>query len=81
MRKVYKPIADQAQATKDNMVADHRAWIGPLTQAIEMPAIDKPISYIMQYANSGRQPALLITSGGPKTYTLEQWNLRNPLIS
>jgi hypothetical protein len=56
MRKVYKPIADQAQATKDNMVADHRAWIGPLTQAIEMPANDKPISYIMQYANSGRQP-------------------------
>jgi hypothetical protein len=74
MRKVYGPIAEQAQIAHDNIVADHRAWVGPLVQTIEKPTINQPIVYSMQYGNSGKQPALLVTGGVFKIYTIEQWN-------
>src|SRR5579863_386334 len=37
MRKVYAPIAEQARIAQDNIVADHRAWIG-----VSMVRLDTP---------------------------------------
>lgn len=74
MKRVYEPIAEQAKAAHDNIVADHRAWVGPIVQMIDKPTINQPVTYTMQYGNSGKQPAPLITNGEVKTYTLRQWN-------
>jgi hypothetical protein len=60
MIKVYEPIAEQAQAAKDNRVADHRAWIGVVSATAD-PIVETspptPIGTTNVYANTGRDPA------------------------
>jgi len=74
MIKVYKPISEQAQATKDNMVADHRAWIGVIGATIDQPAIDKPIHARVTYNNTGRQPAPTYLRFSPVVFPIDEWN-------
>ena len=75
MKKVYEPVRNQAQFMQNNMVADHRAWIGPSGATIGQPIIDKSISAIVFYNNTGRQPAPLLISVKIIPYTYEAWTL------
>jgi hypothetical protein len=74
MRKVYGPIADQARVTKENMIADHRAWIGPTHATIDQPALDKPIHAQITYNNTGRQPAPVEIKSNFLPFTYDDWN-------
>lgn len=60
MQKVYGPISDQAQAVKDNMVADHRAWIGVVNITADSFIIGNPVVVHVGYNNTGRQPAPIV---------------------
>jgi hypothetical protein len=75
MRKVYEPIRNQAELMQNNMVADHRAWIGPSGATIGQPIIDKPISAKLLYNNTGRQPAPLVINVNIIPYTYEEWTV------
>lgn len=72
MIKAYEPIAETAKTAKNNMVADHRAWIGVTLANIELPAIDKPIHARIFY-NMGRQPAPLSLAFRPIVFSLNEW--------
>jgi hypothetical protein len=49
----------QSQNSERALVLAQRAWVGPTIAAIEgPPEIGKPLKVAIQYANSGREPAL-----------------------
>jgi hypothetical protein len=56
MRKVYGPVADQAKAANDNVIADHRAWIGPSGASMTGIIKGTGASATLSYTNYGHQP-------------------------
>jgi hypothetical protein len=71
--KAYQPIADTTQTAKDNMVADHRAWIGPTAATITAPSIGSDVKIDVLYANTGREPAVnMRPTGSSHIYTLDE---------
>lgn len=72
MRKVYGPIAEQAKIAHDNIVADHRAWIGVSRGEIDL-AQDKPVHAKIKYNNTGRQPTPVSINVAIFPYTYDDW--------
>jgi hypothetical protein len=73
MKKAYQPIADTTQTAKDNMVADHRAWIGPTAATITVPSIGSDVKIDVLYANTGREPAVnMRPTRSSHIYTLDE---------
>ena len=72
MRKVYSPIAEQAKLAQDNLIADHRAWIGITRGKVDLVQ-DKPVHATVMYNNTGRQPAPLSVNVNLIPYTYDDW--------
>jgi hypothetical protein len=50
---------------RDALIASSRAWVGPTIAGIEgSPEMGKPLKAIVQYANTGREPALNFVYAG-----------------
>jgi hypothetical protein len=81
MIKVYEPVKEQADAAKKQadisakaVTSASRAWLGPLTATINSVQKDKGLEGIVQYQNTGREPAIdVFQSVFGKTYPLESW--------
>ena len=57
--KQAQAAIDSAKTAQENMVASRRAWIGPRNAKSEAaPELDKPLNIIIEYQNTGREPAL-----------------------
>src|SRR5580704_11894081 len=51
--------AENAQIARDNYVASQRAWVGPRNaKTSSAPAADKDLPIILEYGNTGREPAI-----------------------
>jgi hypothetical protein len=73
--KEANAMGQNAQAAHDNMIASQRAWLGPLTATINSVQKDKGLEGVVQYQNTGKEPAVDVLPGvAGKTYSLDQWN-------
>jgi hypothetical protein len=73
--KEANAMTQNAQAAHDNMIASQRAWLGPLTATINSVQKDKGFDGIIQYQNTGKEPAVdVFPSAIGKTYSLDEWN-------
>jgi hypothetical protein len=51
-------MSDYAQATRDNIKAAQRAWVGPRNlKSDKAPVLNQPLNVILEYQNTGRDPA------------------------
>lgn len=51
--------AENAQIARDNYVASQRAWVGPRNAKSSIaPTADKDLPIILEYGNTGREPAI-----------------------
>ena len=58
MRKVYKPIEDQAKVAQETLIASSRGWIAPrAAQIAGRLEKGRPIDVVVHYENPGREPA------------------------
>src|SRR5208283_1052713 len=74
MKRVYEPIREQAETTKNNMITDHRAWISVTQATIDPLSENKPVSAKVSYANTGRQPAPLNIAVFIHVFTSDEWS-------
>jgi hypothetical protein len=59
MKQVYKPIKEQADITRDAMIASSRAWLAPRNAFfIKELGLNQPWSITVIYGNVGKEPAL-----------------------
>jgi hypothetical protein len=57
--KQAQAAIDSAKTAQENMVASQRAWVGPRNaKSTTGPELEKPLDIIIEYQNSGREPAL-----------------------
>jgi hypothetical protein len=57
--KQAKAMNDAVEVSKQSLIVGGRAWVGPRTTKITSPIeIGKPIELAIEYANTGREPAL-----------------------
>jgi hypothetical protein len=57
--KQAEAAAENAKIARDNFVASERAWVGPRNAKISAaPAADKDLPIIIEYGNTGREPAI-----------------------
>ncbi len=56
--KQAQAAIDSAKTAQENMVASQRAWVGPrLARSDKAPGLDKETSVVIEYQNTGREPA------------------------
>ena len=68
-------MGQNAQAAHDSMIANERAWLGPLTATVNTVQKDKGFEGVVQYQNTGKEPgADVFPSVFGKTYSLDEWN-------
>ncbi len=54
-----KATSEAVEVSKESLIVGGRAWVGPHTAKITSPIeIGKPIELAIEYANTGREPAL-----------------------
>src|SRR5580693_1979766 len=57
--KQAEAAAENAKIARDSYVASQRAWVGPRNAKISnAPAADKDLPIILEYGNTGREPAI-----------------------
>ena len=57
--KQAEAAIDNAKIARENFVASERAWVGPRNAKINSaPVADKDLPIIVEYGNTGREPAL-----------------------
>ena len=67
--------ADNAEKMRIIIESTERPWIGPNDAAIEGTLESgKRISTTVPYLNTGRQPAPLVITAHPTSFTREEWN-------
>lgn len=68
-------MAKQAETSAKEIVAASRAWLGPLTTTINSVQKDKALEGVVQYQNTGREPATdVLPNISTKIYLLDEWN-------
>jgi hypothetical protein len=65
---------DMAKAARDNTIAAERAWVGPNgATMVAVPTAGSSVSFVVNYQNSGRQPATsFLSNAQPFVVTVEQ---------
>jgi len=57
--KQAQAAIDSAKTAQENMVASQRAWVGPRNAKSDIaPEIGKNLNIVVEYQNTGREPAL-----------------------
>lgn len=57
--KQANALSEAAKVSRENMIAAERAWVGPRNAKIDGNIeVGKPFEIVVEYANSGREPAL-----------------------
>lgn len=63
------------RTTHQALIASSRAWVGPLTITVNGVQKDKGIEGIIQYQNTGKEPATnFLPSYLADVYSIDQWN-------